>query len=491
MEVAFGHDFSGVRVHADDVAAASAAAVDAVAYTVGRHVAFARGAYAPGTPAGYRLLAHELAHVVQQTDARPSSVPAVPAATTDSADEREAVTAASALTAGAKPSLTARPLMIARQSASSPPGTGMAGQPPGLGPPAATHNEPAPVFQPSRNLEADFLRVLEEMAASRGVPQRVRLVLDVLDLPSEVLTLILHDKRITLAAGEGGEARAAFWAAMHKFVPQQVKAIEKELITGSAQGPAEWEVVLHDFERMPELLNQEPFAGMKDRVEDALLKASAARAEKTAGKPPAGHQPAVPTLLGALHQIEQQLINVYGEGTKEWKIPPEVSLDVLTDVGNAGAAASALGSILTALPGMELGGMTAAEGVGLAVGTLGVGLIAVGTITALVFLFEQHAAAKDAAEAKRRADLEQAIQTELMHGVYEIVQRYHQHEALIVSELVVAASREKLSLDSPIPVWEKFVWSHLMPGFPTDLVAGRDWVANKLRSEFHARVEKK
>src|SRR5437660_1603706 len=66
MEAGFGHDFSRVRIHADDQAAASARAVHALAYTVGRGVVFGAGQYAPGTTAGRRLLAHELAHVVQQ-----------------------------------------------------------------------------------------------------------------------------------------------------------------------------------------------------------------------------------------------------------------------------------------------------------------------------------------------------------------------------------------------------------------------------------------
>ncbi|MGW1944919.1 eCIS core domain-containing protein [Streptomyces sp. NPDC001940] len=60
------HDFSRVRIHTDGRAGTSARAVNAVAYTVGSHIVFASGAYAPGTPAGRRLLAHELAHVVQQ-----------------------------------------------------------------------------------------------------------------------------------------------------------------------------------------------------------------------------------------------------------------------------------------------------------------------------------------------------------------------------------------------------------------------------------------
>jgi len=66
MEPRFGHDFSGVRVHADLRAAESAQAVNALAYTVGRDVVFGAGQYAPGTSAGRRLMAHELTHVVQQ-----------------------------------------------------------------------------------------------------------------------------------------------------------------------------------------------------------------------------------------------------------------------------------------------------------------------------------------------------------------------------------------------------------------------------------------
>src|ERR1700732_104239 len=66
MEPHLGHDFSSVRLHADPRAAVSAQAVNALAYTVGRDIAFAGGEYAPGTRSGQRLLAHELTHVVQQ-----------------------------------------------------------------------------------------------------------------------------------------------------------------------------------------------------------------------------------------------------------------------------------------------------------------------------------------------------------------------------------------------------------------------------------------
>lgn len=71
MEAGFGHDFSMVRVHHDAMAAQSAVALRANAYTVGQRIAFGPGKYAPGTRAGQWLLAHELTHVVQQAGADP------------------------------------------------------------------------------------------------------------------------------------------------------------------------------------------------------------------------------------------------------------------------------------------------------------------------------------------------------------------------------------------------------------------------------------
>ena len=66
MEPRFGHDFGQARVHTDARSAESAQAVGALAYTVGHHVVFAQGQYAPATVTGRQLVAHELTHVVQQ-----------------------------------------------------------------------------------------------------------------------------------------------------------------------------------------------------------------------------------------------------------------------------------------------------------------------------------------------------------------------------------------------------------------------------------------
>lgn len=75
FEPRFGHDFSGVRIHADAHAAASARAVQAAAYTVGHDIVFGHGQFNSGSEAGRRLLAHELTHVVQQSQAGGAASP--------------------------------------------------------------------------------------------------------------------------------------------------------------------------------------------------------------------------------------------------------------------------------------------------------------------------------------------------------------------------------------------------------------------------------
>src|SRR5262245_31282240 len=73
MEPRFGKSFADVRVHHDRDASDSARSLGARAYTFGRDVVFHAGEYSPETAAGRRLIAHELAHVVQQESAGPSA----------------------------------------------------------------------------------------------------------------------------------------------------------------------------------------------------------------------------------------------------------------------------------------------------------------------------------------------------------------------------------------------------------------------------------
>jgi hypothetical protein len=74
FEDRFQHDFTGVRMHTDTKAAASARALSALAYTVGQDVVFAEGLYTPHTRYGRWLMAHELAHTIQQGNATPHNL---------------------------------------------------------------------------------------------------------------------------------------------------------------------------------------------------------------------------------------------------------------------------------------------------------------------------------------------------------------------------------------------------------------------------------
>jgi outer membrane protein OmpA-like peptidoglycan-associated protein len=80
FESRFGQSFGDVRVHADRAGDEAAQSVGALAFTVGRDVAFRTGAYAPDTQGGRQLLAHELTHVLQQRGAgrRTQRTPACP-----------------------------------------------------------------------------------------------------------------------------------------------------------------------------------------------------------------------------------------------------------------------------------------------------------------------------------------------------------------------------------------------------------------------------
>jgi len=73
FEPRFEHDFSRVRVHTDQAAADAARDLSAQAFTVGEHILFGEGQYAPDGAAGRRLIAHELAHVMQQAGGNSAS----------------------------------------------------------------------------------------------------------------------------------------------------------------------------------------------------------------------------------------------------------------------------------------------------------------------------------------------------------------------------------------------------------------------------------
>src|ERR1700754_1916587 len=94
MSAAFGHDFSNVRVHTDSHAAGLSNQLNARAFTIGSDIAFGTGEYQPGTMIGDALLAHELAHVVQQGGGAPPTTQSKGEVTSNESLEEEADVAA-------------------------------------------------------------------------------------------------------------------------------------------------------------------------------------------------------------------------------------------------------------------------------------------------------------------------------------------------------------------------------------------------------------
>ena len=108
-----GADVSSTRVVTGPQAAESAEAIGARAFAVGKTIVFGDGAYQPSTPGGQHLIAHELAHTLQQ----PSIAPAggtLPASQPGDAHEREAHAAADLVMAGqTAPRMSPAPAMVA------------------------------------------------------------------------------------------------------------------------------------------------------------------------------------------------------------------------------------------------------------------------------------------------------------------------------------------------------------------------------------------
>ena len=75
MEDRMGDSLGDVRIHTGPQAAAACESINARAFTVGNHVAFNQGEYGPSSPEGQHVLAHELAHVRQQTGGAVSMLP--------------------------------------------------------------------------------------------------------------------------------------------------------------------------------------------------------------------------------------------------------------------------------------------------------------------------------------------------------------------------------------------------------------------------------
>ena len=106
MERSFGADFSSVRIHDDDRATESAAAIGALAYTSGAHIAVRRDLESLKTSRGRAVLAHELAHVARERASEPME-PSLRIGAADDREEQFAAVAAARVTNGAPASISA------------------------------------------------------------------------------------------------------------------------------------------------------------------------------------------------------------------------------------------------------------------------------------------------------------------------------------------------------------------------------------------------
>jgi hypothetical protein len=102
MEARLGHDFADVRVHTGKRAEASADAVAADAYTVGRQIVFAQGRFDPVSQQGRQLIAHELSHATAHPAGMPTPSGELRISTATEAAERHA-TAVSQGSLGSSP----------------------------------------------------------------------------------------------------------------------------------------------------------------------------------------------------------------------------------------------------------------------------------------------------------------------------------------------------------------------------------------------------
>ncbi len=123
FEDATGNDLSAVRVHTGSESAEAARAVGARAYTVGQDIHFGAGEFAPGDPGGVHLLAHEVAHTLQQRGGAPAQREKLEVSTPGDQAEVEADRAADAIVAGSASNVSDAPGAIHRDAAPPTPQT--------------------------------------------------------------------------------------------------------------------------------------------------------------------------------------------------------------------------------------------------------------------------------------------------------------------------------------------------------------------------------
>ncbi|WP_431257230.1 eCIS core domain-containing protein [Roseateles chitinivorans] len=243
MEGAFGTRFSAVRLHTDGNAARLSNRLNARAFAIGPHIAFGGGEFQPGTPAGDALIAHELAHVVQQgqggeaaaSPAREAAVSGAPeAALEHDADAAAAGVAATLWDAGSVSGLhrEARPRLrsgLSLQRCASKPKTAVPGA---QGAPAKVKLTLLQERQQSLSGAGERLRDVSAWAAGQQKQQGVPDIRGVKELaPAEAA-------RVAEAIELLGKASAPFSSqALDELGPQLDEIVAKTKAARSTSGP--------------------------------------------------------------------------------------------------------------------------------------------------------------------------------------------------------------------------------------------------------------
>ncbi len=210
MESGFGHDFSNIRVHDDARAHDAARDMGAQAYAAGNDIVFGQGAYSPDTPSGQALIAHELAHNVQQAGVQMKADGPLPAGT-DAALEAQADRAAGDITAGRQVSGLSKVNTPAIYRATTTPAAG----PSQKLPPGMTVIEDTPV-----GIGTTRLRVLVDqftLPLEKGPGKWVQEAYDVAGVGERLVFSPLFNGEKVGAYKEGKEDYAAIWLGMYGF----------------------------------------------------------------------------------------------------------------------------------------------------------------------------------------------------------------------------------------------------------------------------------
>jgi hypothetical protein len=199
FETSLGFDLSPVRVHTGEPSATAAAQLGARAFAVGQDIHFGAGEYRPGDAGGLHLLAHEVAHTVQQSDGTPRAKLAVSEA--GDSLEIEADRAADAMVVGTAARIThASAPTIARQAAD---------------PAAAVANTPVFVeFDRDGNWDGQV--VLDRLRSRGPVPPDLEAAILAGPKPTAKYCAALRDR--ATAAGAGTDVTGALTSRINELV---------------------------------------------------------------------------------------------------------------------------------------------------------------------------------------------------------------------------------------------------------------------------------